>query len=160
MQSPAPRLPTSARRSIPLRDDLWLRASDVIRATAQKLAAGGRRYQTGPMSLRFVRGSFIMLADPEDVCKFEIIFGGDNDHVQALSRDIVKEYYDAPYEAFGGDVRLHWGQLIPDGTLEPPGRGGHRVGESYRLYDRWRHIRDRYDPSERGLNAWQERVLP
>ncbi len=101
-----------------------------------------------------------MLADPEDVCKFEIMFGGDNDHVQALSRDIVKEYYDAPYEAFGGDVRLHWGQLIPDGTLEPPGRGGHRVGESYRLYDRWRHIRDRYDPSERGLNAWQERVLP
>ena len=150
----------SGTLSVPLRDDHWLDAIDVIRTTARRLADEARTYQTGPIALRFVRGSEILLADPEDVCKFEVIFGGDNNHVQALSRTVVKAYYDALYAVFGGDVRLHWGQLIPDGTLDLPGRTAHRVRESYPRYDVWRTIRDQFDPAGRGLNAWQERMLP
>ncbi len=146
--------------SIPLRDDLWLSAIDTIRETATTIAHERNMYQTGPISLRFVRGSTFMLADPEDVCKFEIIFGGDNELVQRLSHEIIKAHYDALYTRFGGDVRLHWGQIVPDGTLDAPGRHGHRLRESYARYDEWRRLRDQYDPKARGLNAWQMRILP
>jgi hypothetical protein len=147
--------------SIPLRDDLWLDAIDTIKAVAQREASQRNHYQTGPISLRFVRGSRIMLADPEDVCKFEFIFGGDSDDVNALTHDLMRAYYTSLYNGLGSDVRFHWGQVIPDGTIEVPGSSGqHRVRESYPRYDDWRRIRDQLDPAGRGLNAWQVRVLP
>ena len=100
-----------------------------------------------------------MLADPEDVCKFEIIFGGDNAMVQALSLDMIAEYYHGLYAEFGADIRLHWGQIIPDGTLTSD-HSPNRIRESYPRYDTWREIRDRYDPNNRGLNHWLAALLP
>lgn len=151
----------SATLAIPLRDDMWLQAIDVIRDVATRLAHTRARYQTGPISLRFVRGSAILLAAPEDVCQFEIIFGGDNTYVRNLAHELVTAYYLALYDAFGGSVRFHWGQLIPAGTLELPGQTqAHRIPESYPSYEVWRSIRDRYDPWGHGLNAWQRRLLP
>lgn len=150
----------SGTLSVPLREDRWLAAIDVIRAAARRLAEEERVYQTGPIALRFVRGSRILLADPEDVCKFEIIFGGDSEFIQERAGKVMRAYYRALYAAFGADVRLHWGQLIPEGTLEAPGTTGHRVRESYPRYDTWRALRDAFDPGGRGLNAWQRRILP
>ena len=150
----------SSTLSVPLRDDAWLEAADIIRATARELASSRRQYQTGPISLRFVRGSALHLADPDDVCKFEIIFGGDTRPVHDLAHAVVQAYYEALYQRFGAEVRFHWGQIIPRGTLEQPGTTGHRIRESYPRYDAWRAVRDRLDPSGRGLNAWQRGLLP
>lgn len=138
-----------------------LGAIDVVRDVARCEASQRRHYQTGPISLRFVRGSDIMLADPEDVCKFEFIFGGDTNHVNALTHDLMRAHYTGLYNKLGSNIRFHWGQVIPDGTLEVPGSSGrHRLRESYPRYDDWRRIRDRFDPTGRGLNAWQKRILP
>ena len=61
----------------------------------------------------------------------------------------------------GADVRLHWGQLIPAGTLELPAPSGEsRVRASYPQYDAWRRQRDSFDPAGRGLNPWQVVRLP
>lgn len=146
--------------SVPLRDDLWLQAVGVIRDVARSAARERKEYQTGPISLRFVRGSRILLADPVDVCKFELIFGGDNERVRALAERQVRQYYLALCARFGADVRLHWGQLIPKDTLETPGPSGSRVRACYPRYDDWRRQRDALDPKGRGLNPWQERLLP
>ncbi len=151
----------SSTCSVPLHDDRWLDAIGVLREVARAFARQHRAYQTGPISLRFVRGSPIFLADPVDVCKFELIFGGDNERVRALSQRLVREYYLGLYARFGADVRFHWGQLIPGGTLElPTPSGENRVRAGYPLYDDWRRQRVAFDPAGRGLNPWLISVLP
>ncbi|MGH2627217.1 MAG: hypothetical protein ACRDHY_11255, partial [Anaerolineales bacterium] len=150
----------SATLSLPLQDDLWLEGIDIVRQSAARAATQRKQYQTGPISLRFVRGSDILLADPENVCKFEVIFGGDNARVRSLANDLVKAHYEALYARFGGKVRFHWGQVVPEGTLDAPGTHGPRVPESFPRYGDWKRVRDRYDPIGRGLNAWQRRILP
>ncbi len=151
----------SSTISVPLRDDLWLDAIDVLRDVARREASANDLYETGPISLRFVRGSDIMLADHEDVCKFEIIFGGDSKQINTATHDLVRAYYTDLYRKLGSDVHFHWGQVIPDRTVEVPGSTGrHRLRASYARYDEWRSIRDRFDPTGRGLNAWQKSILP
>ncbi len=151
----------SATISVSLADDMWLDGIGVVQAVAQKMARERKLYHTGPISLRFVRGSPLLLADPVDVCKFELIFGGDDDRVKRISEELVRAHYHALYAKFGADVRFHWGQLTPSGTIEVPGASGqHRVRESFPRYDDWRRIRDQLDPAGRGLNRWQELILP
>ncbi len=150
----------SSTCSVPLRDDRWLEAVPVLRAVARGYAREHREYQTGPISLRFVRESPVLMADPVDVCKFELIFGGDNERVRALSQRLVREYYLALYARFGDAVRFHWGQLIPVGTLElPTPSGENRVRAAYPRYDDWRRQRDAFDPTGRGLNSWLVSLL-
>jgi D-arabinono-1,4-lactone oxidase len=146
----------SATLSVPLRDDQYLEAMDVMRQTAQRRADEHRQYMTGPISLRFVRGSEAFLADPENVCKFEIIFGGDAAEIRQFASTLTWEFYQALYSRFHGDVRLHWGQLTP---AEFVAVAPQRLRESYPRFDAWLHIRDLLDPKRRFENSWQERMF-
>jgi FAD binding domain-containing protein/D-arabinono-1,4-lactone oxidase len=146
----------SATISVPLRGDRYLDAMDVLRQVAKERATEHRDFMTGPISMRFVRGSKAFLADPEDVCKFELIFGGDNARIQALASRMTWAFYQALYARFGGGVRLHWGQLIPDEFLAVAPA---RLRESYPRFTDWLRIRDRFDPKRRFVNAWQEQFL-
>ncbi|MDD1632854.1 MAG: hypothetical protein LUP91_11710, partial [Methylococcaceae bacterium] len=134
---------------VPLRDDLYLRAVEILRRVAREEAKNGI-YQTGPISLRFVKGSRAMLASPEDVGSFELIFAGRPEHATDLIRA-----YDAALRAELGDenVRFHWGQLMPGADPE-------RILAGFPRFGAWRRIRDRLDPAGRFVNAWQETILP
>ena len=134
---------------VPLRDDLYLRAVEILRRVAREEAKKGI-YQTGPISLRFVKGSRAMLASPEDVGSFELIFAGRPEHATDLIRA-----YDAALRAELGDenVRFHWGQLMPGADPE-------RIRAGFPRFGAWRRIRDRLDPAGRFVNAWQETILP
>ena len=52
----------SSEPSVPLRDDLYLDALQLILERAERAGRGGR-FHTGPLSMRFVAGSRAMLAD-------------------------------------------------------------------------------------------------
>ena len=116
--------------------------------------------QTGPISARFVRGSSALLADPEDTCKFEIIFGGNSEATQENASQLVRAYYTALVAELGPDVGLHFGQLIPEGTLDRVDAEGRRPLERNARARRWRVLRDQLDPHGRGLTAWLETILP
>jgi hypothetical protein len=146
----------SATISVPLRGDRYLRAMDILRETARTFAEKHRMYETGPISMRFVKGSEASLADPEDVCKFEIIFGGDNEQVRNLSKELTGAFYEALRKELGPDVRLHWGQLVPEQYMSG---GEARLRESYPKYEEWRRIRNEFDPQRRFVNEWQQRLL-
>jgi hypothetical protein len=134
---------------VPLRDDLYIRAIEIIRRVAREMAPQGI-YQTGPISLRFVRGSRALLGNPEDVCAFELIFAGKT----KWAREMVQAYDAALREELGTEnVRFHWGQLMP-------GVEKSRVLANYERYEEWRRIRDRFDPARRFINEWQETILP
>jgi hypothetical protein len=134
---------------VPLRDDLYIRAIEIIRRVAREMAPKGI-YQTGPISLRFVRGSRALLGNPEDVCAFELIFAGRTKWAEELIRA-----YDTGLRAGLGEenVRFHWGQLMPGVTKS-------RILANFKRYDDWLRIRDRFDPAGRFVNEWQETILP
>lgn len=134
---------------VPLRDDLYIRAIEIIRRVAREMAPRGI-YQTGPIALRFVHGSRAMLGNPEDVCSFELIFAGRTVWAEELIRA-----YDAALRAELGteNVRFHWGQLMP-------GAEKGRILANFKRYEEWRQIRDRFDPAGRFINEWQETILP
>ena len=134
---------------VPLRDDLYIRAIEIIRRVAREMAPRGI-YQTGPISLRFVRGSRAMLGIPEDVCAFELIFAGRT----KWARELIQAYDAALREELGTEnVRFHWGQLMP-------GVEKARILANYKRYEEWRRIRDWFDPARRFINEWQETILP
>ncbi len=157
----ANRLPSlSATISVPLRDDLWLRAADLIHRTSEDLLRSGF-VETAPISLRFVAGSSAHLADPDAVCKFELIFAGNGETARAQANRIVAAHYFALRAELGDVVRLHFGQLIPPGTLDRAGSDGRfPVETAYPRYGRWRALRDALDPSGRGLTPWLRSILP
>lgn len=134
---------------VPLRDDLYIRAIEVIRRVAREMAPKGI-YQTGPISLRFIRGSRAMLASPEDVCSFELIFAGRTKWTEELI-----QAYDAALRAELGEenVRFHWGQLMP-------GVEKSRILANFPRYEEWLRIRNAFDPDGRFVNEWQETILP
>ena len=135
--------------TVPLRDDLYIRAIEIIRRVAREMAPKGI-YQTGPISLRFVRASRAMLGNPEDVCSFELIFAGRT----KWAEELIHAYDEALRTALGTEnVRFHWGQLMP-------GVEKSRILANFKNYDEWRGIRDRFDPAGRFLNEWQESILP
>ena len=139
----------TASIEVPLRDDLYLKALDVIRRVAWEERRNGI-YQAGPISMRFVRASRAMLGNPEDVCSFELIFAGRT----KWAEELIRAYDDALRRDLGeANVRFHWGQLMP-GALPA------RILANFPRYEEWRRIRDRLDPAGRYINAYQETVLP
>jgi hypothetical protein len=150
----------SATISVPLENDQWLDAARIIaRVSQEKLRQG--IVQTAPTSLRFVAGSTAHLADPVDVCKFEIIFGGTSQRTRDHANDLVKAHYLALREAFGDAVRMHWGQLVPMGTLDRTDEAGVLpVERAYPRFAAWRKLRQELDPQGRGLTGWLRTILP
>lgn len=154
----ANRIPAqSATLSVPLRGDAYLRAMGVLRQVARDFAAEHGQFQTGPISIRFVKGSKALLGDPEDVAKFEIIFAGNGKRAQALSRQLVWRQYQALYRELGADVRFHWGQLVPE-EFDAVARD--RIRESYPNHATFEAQRRRFDPRGRFMNPWQRAILP
>jgi hypothetical protein len=134
---------------VPLRGDLYLAAIEVLRRVAKEQKTKGI-YQTGPISLRFVKGSRALLGNPEDVCAFELIFVGRT----RWANDLIHAYDEALRKELGTEnVRFHWGQLMP-------GVDKARIRANYPRYDDWRRIRDKFDPAGRFINDWQETILP
>lgn len=151
----------SSTISVPLRDDIWLRAAEVIaKVAASNLQKG--IVETAPIALRFVAASSAPLADPEDCCKFELIFGGNSADIRQKAGSLIKDYYHALTAAFGVEnVRFHWGQIIPPGTLDQPvSAGALPVLLQFPKYNKWRQVRDTLDPESRGLTPWLKSILP
>jgi len=157
----ANRLPAqSATIFVPLRDDLWLRAVEIVAQTARRELDAGRA-QTGPIALRFVAGSTALLAPDEDVCSLEFIFGGDRKSTQETAVALTRSHVRALRRALGSCVWLHWGQVLPSGawsTPDPDGR--HPAMASYPRLSRWMEIRAALDPKRRGLTGWLRQQLP
>jgi hypothetical protein len=146
----ANRIPAlSAEPSVPVRNDLYLKALDVILERAAHFAEKGMMH-TGPLSMRFVAGSEQMLADPEAVCRFEVIFTAHTRHAALLMRD----YEDSLFERFGGDVRPHWGQI---NRLEKKTRD--RLAKMYPRLEDWKRLRAEFDPDGVFLNEWQRELF-
>ena len=139
----------SSEPSVPIADDQYLEALDLILAEAAA-AAERDEMHTGPISLRFVRGNSALLADPVDVCRSELIFTAGTEHAPPLMRT----YEDLLYERFGGAARPHWGQInhLNKRTAE-------RLSEMYPELDRWKAIRRQFDPAGVFLNPWQEELF-
>jgi len=134
---------------IPLRDDLYLQAIDVLREEAGELRRKGM-YQTAPVAIRFIKGSRAMLAASEDVASFELIFIGGT----SWAMKMIEAYDAALCRKLGEEnVRFHWGQAMP--PLAKP-----RILKNFPRYQEWRRIRDELDPKGRFLNKFQESLLP
>lgn len=132
---------------VPLRDDLYLKALDVLRETAAAFADEGK-YQTAPLSLRFVKGSQAALGMNEDVASFEIIFAEGTPHAS----EMTAAYYAALRTALGDAVRYHWGQHSPNLSADD-------VAASYPGLSTFRSVREEFDPKGVFLNHTQERVF-
>jgi hypothetical protein len=139
----------SSEPSVPLRDDLYLDALQLILERAERNGAAGR-FHTGPLSMRFVAGSKAMLADHEDVCRFEIIYTAGTRYAP----DQMREYEDALFERFGGDVRPHWGQI---NNLNAASKG--RLESMYPRLQAWKVLRQEFDPQGVFLNDWQRELF-
>jgi FAD/FMN-containing dehydrogenase len=64
------------------------------------------------------------------------------------------EAYDVAFRGkFGNEIRAHWGQLMREPTPE-------EIHDMYPQYDRWRAIRDEFDPQGCFLSEWQNKILP
>ena len=133
---------------IPLEDDKYLEALDVIFAVAKQFAKRGK-YETAPISMRFVRGTKALIGCPKDFCAFECIFTASTKHAEAM----IDAYDTALRQKFNGDVRCHWGQIMRDPDPD-------QIRSMYPRYDRWRAIRDELDPHGLFLNDWQTKILP
>jgi D-arabinono-1,4-lactone oxidase len=133
---------------VPLENDMYLDALDVILGVAKQFA-GRKLYETAPASLRFVRATKALIGCPKDYCAFECVFTASTTYAQ----EMFEAYFKALREKFGGEVRLHWGQILPDFDPE-------QIRAMYSQYDLWRGIRDELDPEERFLNEWQAKILP
>jgi L-gulono-1,4-lactone dehydrogenase len=132
---------------VPIASDDYLTALDLIRTTAAEFAKSRNRYETGPASMRFVKGTKAMLGCDVDVCSFEFIFTGNTTY----ALEMVEAYEAALRARLGAEkVKAHWGQLVGEGT---------KRGEGYKEYCRWREVRDELDPKGVFLNEWQERIL-
>lgn len=151
----------SSTIAVPLQDDMWLEALDIVSHTLRNLKNKKKIVQTGPIALRFVRGSRILLASQQDICQFEFLASGTSDDIHDKALEITRQCYLNLYARFPGKVLLHWGQLIPTGTIEEQVSGGiSRLEQSYASYSKWRSVRNSFDPDRRGLNSWQKAIFP
>ena len=132
---------------VPLRDDLYMQALDVFRETAARFAKEDK-FQTGPLSLRFVKGSQAALGVNEDVASFEIIFAEGTPN----AAEMTSAYYEALRARLGHDVTYHWGQFSP-------GLKAQEVASSFAGVDTFQKLRRAFDPTNRFLNATQERLF-
>jgi len=144
----------SATISVPLKNDEYLDAMNVLRDTAKQYAAEHGQYQTGPISLRFVKASKALLGDPVDVCKFEIIFSGNDKADQQHAKELTAAYAKALTAKFGNDVRFHFGQLAPEGLDNEA-----RLEATLPGFEKFQEVRKQFDPTGRMLNAWQQQMF-
>lgn len=144
----------SATLSVPLRGDMYLKALDIMRDTATKFSKENNQWQTGPISVRFVKGSRASLGDPEDVAKFEIIFSGNGPEDQKLAQQLTNKYYDALKAQLGSDVRFHWGQIAPANAQSKK-----ELQAAYPRFGEFDAIRRSFDPEGRMLNPWQQKMF-
>ncbi len=147
----------SADISVPLRGDKYLRAMEILSQTAKNYARDTNKYQTAPISMRFVKGSRAILGDPEDVCKFEILFSGDDQASRDLAKEMVTVYYRALEKEFGAEARFHWGQLIPQEVIATYRK---HIPASFPRYGAYKRVRDELDPKRRLTNPWLGSLLP
>jgi hypothetical protein len=133
---------------IPLENDDYLEALDIIFVVAKQFAQRGK-YATAPISMRFVRATKSLIGCPKDYCAFECIFTASTKYAQ----EMIDAYDQALRQRFGGDVRPHWGQMMRDPDSA-------EIHSMYPRYDRWRAIRDELDPQGLFLNEWQTKILP
>lgn len=96
----------SAEIALPMTDDTYIAGVDRILEIAETTAESGEIYESGPIALRFVRGTDIYLSPQQgqDTCMVELI--SVKDTLGCL--ELMHRYEHAMYE-FGG--RPHWGQV-------------------------------------------------
>ncbi|KAH0562439.1 hypothetical protein GP486_002878 [Trichoglossum hirsutum] len=132
---------------VPVASDAYLTGLDLVRSAAANFVKSRHRYETGPASMRFVKGTAATLGCGVDVCSFEFIFTGSTTY----ALEMVEAYEAALKEGLGAkEVRVHWGQLVGEGV---------RRREGYPEYEKWRQVRDELDPKAAFINEWQEKIL-
>jgi hypothetical protein len=133
---------------VPVSKDQYLVALDTIRETAREYVTAHKHYETGMVSLRFIKGSIALLSPNEDYCSFEFIFTGSTTYAQ----DMLNQYEAALRQKLGEDkVWIHWGQLV-DAT-KVKGRG-----VQYVAFNKWAEVKTELDPQ--GIFAgWETTVL-
>jgi hypothetical protein len=96
----------SAELALPMAHDVYIDAIDCILELAAQIAREGSIYQSGPIALRFVRGTDIFLSMQQggNTCMAEIINVKDTKGALELMYRYEHEMY-----RFGG--RPHWGQV-------------------------------------------------
>jgi len=144
----------SATIGVPMANDIYLDAMTIIRTTLKNFETKNL-YFTGPLSVRFVKGSpQILLFEPEDVCKFEFLFGGDSEDIHRMVSTIISQVFNDLRNKYGEKVTFHWGQFIPEDLLTKD-----VIERSFPKFKRWLEIQKKFDPDGRGLNEWQEKVF-
>jgi len=142
--------------SVPVANDKWIAAAKIIQERVHALAEK-KVYQTGPVHIRFVRGSAgihkdgraIPLGESEDVCKFEFLYGGAAQLIVDLLTVAITDIYAALWAKFPNEVRFHWGQFIPPESLDRS-----KVEGSFKHWQTWKGIQEQYDPNHQGVNEF------
>src|SRR5262249_35062157 len=136
----------SAEFGFPMKDDAYIAAIDDLLEVAAEAAATGRIYQTGPISIRFVKGTSFFLS-PQS--------GTDTAMVECIvvsktlgCEEMLFRYEEAAYLRGG---RPHWGQInhVP---------GNQKVRELYPQVDAWLDQRRNFDPDRRFESPLTERL--
>lgn len=143
----ANRLPSlSAEHAVPMANDAYIEAMDALLKSASLSATAGDIYQSGPIAVRFVRGTQALLSPmfERDTAMFEIItVGGTRGSEEIMFR------YEEVLRAF--EARPHWGQV---NHLA----GSEAVGALYPSFERWRRVRGMLDPEGRFSNPMTTRL--
>jgi hypothetical protein len=66
----------------------------------------------------------------------------------------MREYEDALFERFGGEVRPHWGQI---NNLNAASKS--RLHQMYPRLEAWKALRREYDTDGVFLNDWQRELF-
>jgi FAD/FMN-containing dehydrogenase len=152
--------------SVPLRGDMYLEAVEVMKQVMAKFRAEKGWEFPGLISLRFVKGTDILLADNEDVCKFEIILSGESEFIQRQAQAYVDAFYAALDERFPGLVRAHFGHMIPAQLKGPDAARKLRElfpadpGSSESRYDRFLEAREQLDPDGTFITPGKQEMFP
>jgi hypothetical protein len=133
---------------VPVLEDQYLVALDTIRETAKEYVTAHKHYETGMVSLRFIKGSIALLSPNEDYCAFEFIFTASTTYAQ----DMLNQYEAALRQKLGEDkVWIHWGQMVD--AMKVKGRGVQYVG-----FNKWAEVKTELDPQGR-FSGWETTVL-
>ncbi len=136
----------SSEIAVPIRGDNFQKAMDALLARTKRFEAEGK-YHTGPISIRFVKGTQATLApqNGQDVAMFEIIFTKDTPHATELLRA-----YEEVLRPFGG--RPHFGQV----NFTNPQTARAMYGAKL---DEWNSVRRALDPTGTMRNRFTDEAL-
>jgi hypothetical protein len=152
--------------SVPLHGDMYLEAAHVMKQVMAQLKAEKGWEFPGLISLRFVKGTDILLADNEDVCKFEVILSGDSEFIQRQAQAYMDAFFAALDKRFPGKVRAHFGHLVP-AQLKGPGAVAKLrqlfpadPGTAASRYDRFLRARAKLDPQATFVTPGKAELFP